>query len=447
VFRWVSGCFGVSIGETGSSGNVSVFASGQEATGTNDSLLGIEILESTNGQIITGSNGVKVNPMKYFGEIMTNGDYLSKPFAVPINSVAPSGMGIMSTDDDRYQRNLDLGIGEVYLRKAALECIEEKHANLSNLLGQDGNGNIYVANPTGFGLDHWLLYYNTSTGTATLNLNGRSKDYSVSLGNATNINNRLVVNYEELINHFYAYVKSGDWQYDMSIQRLINGKYRDGSGGLSLAWERNPSERTYIANMANNLRQFFNANSISMLYYINNENGANIAGGMGHNAILLRTTSGNGILFSFFPGPGNFLGGLGGPGEMRVKWLSNSEFQSFLSPSEYPVGVIPKCITNFGDIRHNEVYTRYISRNIETTSGKKVFDEGVNYFMNAGFYTIFGRQCDNIASQVAAAGGYGWTISGIPNSDFFDIAAALNGGYGNPNYEDIIVRIEITDYH
>ena len=80
-------------------------------------------------------------------------------------------------------------------------------------------------------------------------------------------------------------IKEGDEILNESIQIILNGTKKDGSGGLSLAWSlaNSDAERNVIAEMADKIRGF-NADNINRHMILINTAGAK---GAGHTATLL----------------------------------------------------------------------------------------------------------------------------------------------------------------
>ena len=192
------------IGRMGSTGNV---------TGTH---LHFEILESTNGNVcpIDGANTVRKDPLTYFANASSDDSYMSNEFSIgqvpgenfgltttyAIESVTDSVYGSVygdevdtmdfSTmglfDNIRYMKNLDLQSGQAYLRKLVeKEALERYGIKKSELESRN------------------ILTYNASTGTATVNLNNRTKQYKAGVENTIGMNGRLIVNIQAFYNYFY----------------------------------------------------------------------------------------------------------------------------------------------------------------------------------------------------------------------------------------------------
>jgi murein DD-endopeptidase MepM/ murein hydrolase activator NlpD len=190
---------GTLIGSIGTSGNTSGGA-----------LLHIEVLESTNGSECNtdNSNTVRKNPLNYFTPISDDDfSYLSNPFAVgkvpgdtfsytlsgsvvKSSSVDTSGVKTLGFNEElEYTTNQGLSGGKAYLRRLVEKYALEKYKI---------EGQSFV--------ERNILTWNAATSIATINLNGRTKQYGVGLLNASVKGSRLVIDSQG----FYGFFIEGN---------------------------------------------------------------------------------------------------------------------------------------------------------------------------------------------------------------------------------------------
>lgn len=126
--------------------------------------------------------GSLVDPIEYFEYDYGETEYLSHPMATTYKRPPTlRSMRANLTDEEynsRYINNEDLTGGEKYLNKAVLSYAKVFDKNINDKTMRAKN----------------LLSYNSDTKIATVAINGKSKDYGVSLGNADLKNNRLAIN-------------------------------------------------------------------------------------------------------------------------------------------------------------------------------------------------------------------------------------------------------------
>ena len=200
----------LTVGQTVSRGT-RVGGMGSSGSTFGGAVLTMEISRSTNGQIcnLNGSNTVKVNPQDYFAEPPSDSDYLTRTTAVSVPlGFATASFGDVESEffwgdsndpDVRYNRNLDLGKGEVYLRKEILRTVQRNDFLItSDTLETRG-----------------ILTWDANSRVATVKLNGRTAQFSQVIGNARIVNERMVVTRESLwhafVGNIYNYPEGGTW--------------------------------------------------------------------------------------------------------------------------------------------------------------------------------------------------------------------------------------------
>ncbi|MCL1977751.1 MAG: peptidoglycan DD-metalloendopeptidase family protein [Candidatus Bathyarchaeota archaeon] len=405
-------------------------------------LLEIEILESTDGYAITsnGSNGIKVNPLDYFKTIVTDGYYMTRAYNYSLDTVIPP-----STANAAYVANAGLVGDQAYLRKIVEECVRE------TLYEND------MVDVSGY------LTYNSSTGTATVSLNGKTNTYNALDVDVTEMNNRLVVDYTEFINYFYRAPsvipydeeearsgsdarssssatrgQLGDENLPNIAQIIINGKLKDGNGGLSWLWtETNTRITKGIANhtlfgdeldwqrerlseigkQANRLREF-DLNNFDRAVLINRSWGGE---GNGHNAVLLLNSSNEGILWSYYPYPPGTKQRPGNtsPGDLWFKVLDSAEVSDLMDGHggvKKQIGIVAGVRKGDPNDRNfSERFDRFIQEYISQGQGFNMMWKAVPMFNEPPDFTMWGNQCDNVAQQIMEAGNQGYDIASNPN--------------------------------
>lgn len=392
-----------------------------------DGILEIEMLVSTNGSVCgtNGSNTTKVNPMTYFEPIITNGLYMTQPYNVSINTDEINTADIY---DINYVSNLGLSAGEGYLRKIVEECIREK------------------LNETSFVDVSDYLIYDSSTNTATVELNNKTKIFSTSQENVSLINDRFVVNYNEFINYFYrtdsiipnseaaVMIADGDENRSEYVQVIINGKYKDGTGGLSLAWNNATANSTYtveqirtqVATTANELREFDKKEAeFNKTYLIN---APEAAMNNGHNAVILSKSDGSSLLFSFYPSPeAGWTSVVISDGTVHFDVLTSDETSGMLDGNLYPVVGIYK---HWGDwkgymLMEEKPYSNNLPIDIDNEEGEAIAKSGAGFFSAPGKYMLSAHQCADVALDILSANGDGVAVTrfgvGIPNTNFSEM--------------------------
>ncbi len=164
--------------------------------------------------------------------------------------------------------------------------------------------------------------------------------------------------------------------------------------------------RTYEANI--------DADDINKVLLLNDEHGANLLDitAAGHNAVMLVSSKGEGVLFSFFPE--------GNPspranGQMRFKLLTAKQVATFKGNGKIPnVTALGKYSSTIQD----EIYTRYIEIPIKPKQGSQMLERGLEFAVNPKHYLLIGNQCDDTASDIMSAGDYGYYVSNMPNWSF-----------------------------
>lgn len=163
--------------------------------------------------------------------------------------------------------------------------------------------------------------------------------------------------------------------------------------------------RTYEANV--------DANDITKVLLLNDENGANT---LGHNAVMLLSSKGEGVLFSFFPE------GKSAPyanGQTRFKLLTKNQVDDFKESGRiYNTTALGKYSYTIQD----ETYTRYIEIAIKPQQGANMLKRGLKHAANPKYYQLFGNQCDDTAADIMKAGGCGYYVFNLPNWSF-DVAS------------------------
>ncbi|WP_324822214.1 peptidoglycan DD-metalloendopeptidase family protein [Sinanaerobacter sp. ZZT-01] len=178
---------------------------------TGSGLVEIVLCKSSNGVVCNknGSNIQFVDPIQYLERPMCDISYLEQDMATVLDTSGLQESSIAThaiwpwedanDPDIRYRENKDLNTSQAYLRKLIVEY------------GREVNKAITHKNIVKKG----VISYNAADGITTIKLNGRTKKYGVSLGNAKIKNNRMVVDREQvwydLIGNVYHYPEGGTW--------------------------------------------------------------------------------------------------------------------------------------------------------------------------------------------------------------------------------------------
>ncbi len=154
----------------------------------------------------------------------------------------------------------------------------------------------------------------------------------------------------------------------------------------------------------------FDDETFNRLIFLNASDGAK---GLGHAGVLLLNEKNEGIVFSFYSVNNSFPEVLNNDAEMRVGILNEKQVNSFL----YGDGKLYNLITSTDSLKE-EQYDRFVYRDITAEQGKKMFEKGTQIFSIPGRYKLFGRQCDNIASEIVNAGGVEYFVNIMPNLSY-----------------------------
>lgn len=169
----------------------------------------------------------------------------------------------------------------------------------------------------------------------------------------------------------------------------------------------------YKLTTASNMIRTYEANidsaHINKVLLLNDENGAYT---LGHNAVMLLSDSGEGVLFSFNPEGGAYPAA---NGQTRVKLLTAKQVEDFRK-----TGKIYNAtgIGRYSATIHDETYTGYIELVIGAEQGKQMLQRGIEHATDPNLYLLVGKQCDDTASDIMRAGGCGYYVLGTPNKSF-----------------------------
>ena len=78
----------------------------------------------------------------------------------------------------------------------------------------------------------------------------------------------------------------------------------------------------------------------------------------------------------------------------------------------------------YPDGHETQKFDRYIKISIDTENGKKMINAADGYLRKHPEYNIVGNQCDNMTSNIAAAGGKGYPVKSTPNASFKNIESS-----------------------
>jgi len=186
-------------------------------------------------------------------------------------------------------------------------------------------------------------------------------------------------------------IKDGDDELDESLQIILNGPKKDGSGGLSLAWNLadTDTERKAISEMADKIR-LFDADGINRHMILINSDGAE---GAGHTATLLLNTSDQGLLFSFYAENSQALD----KGQMRLAFLNATDWNALLYDNK-----TVNLIASNGTVQ-SESFNGNIYITVTSVNGENALAEIASLYNNPGKYNLVGRNCDLITCEVALA--------------------------------------------
>lgn len=155
--------------------------------------------------------------------------------------------------------------------------------------------------------------------------------------------------------------------------------------------------------------------NITNVIVMNNEQGAF---NLGHSALLLINSSGQGFYFSYSAANSH----IDDIGEMRFSILNAEEVSEIKDRS----GEVYESVTVYGDRRWEkgkDAYDRFVWLDIPSIeAGKRMFDYATDIFSNPGHYNAFykslGKQCDYVVSLILNVGGFDYTQSLTPNKSY-----------------------------
>jgi hypothetical protein len=234
--------------------------------------------------------------------------------------------------------------------------------------------------------------------------------------------------------------EDGDNERSDYVQVLINGKYKDGNGGLSLAWTNaNTAKsaqttvngvREQIHAQATNLRHFDKAGgNFDKVYLINDPDSQTLIFKHGHNGVLLKKDNGSSLLFSYWPEPN--------AGDWTSGWVSAGincdgilHFAAFTS-SDGTNNVLSGNASNavglywrYGSPRgwsnsDGNTYDNKVEISVTNDEGVKIAAQGANVFVDPGRYGGLYHQCSDVANDILNAADKGMAGSendhGFPN--------------------------------
>ena len=206
----------------------------------------------------------------------------------------------------------------------------------------------------------------------------------------------------------------GLWNPDDSelpeeIQIIINGEKKDGSGGLTQAWnlanERGDYDAMrYIHDIAESLREYSCTDINRVMPLLQSE----AVYGAGHTAVLLINEKGQGILLSYWSENNKAEG----PGEMRIAVLSSSEWNNTL----YKDAEVDFVASN-GKIQH-ETYSDNLYLTVSQDDGRNALKTIAKLFNNPGQYHLTNNNCDHQAMKVVESAGKFYDKCSTPNVSF-----------------------------
>ena len=207
--------------------------------------------------------------------------------------------------------------------------------------------------------------------------------------------------------------EQGDENLPYIINYIINGA--DGkTGGLTAKWHaaETQEEKDRIAKVANMLRAEstdYDLTKSSNVMLLLDNNGARFAkASMGHMAVMIQNSVGQGIYFSYAGEDGTLLD----DGMMNMDILNKDEMDKFLQ-----TGNLYYTYASNGTLMSCN-YTDYASISIDSLSGSNMIGKGIYYFLNPKTYFLLGKQCDNVASTIMGAGGKGYPVQWRPKASF-----------------------------
>ena len=201
-------------------------------------------------------------------------------------------------------------------------------------------------------------------------------------------------------------IKEGDDELNESIQIILNGTKKDGSGGLSLAWSLagTDAERNAISAMADKIR-CFNAENINRHMILVNTKAAS---GLGHTATLLLNKDDQGLLFSYYSESGAAVGN----GQMRIAFLNSTEWNNLLYDNQSV-----NLVASNGTIQ-SESYNGNLYLTVSASNGKNGLAKIAYLYNNPGEYNLATRNCDHMTSSVALAANIFYDKRIMPNDSF-----------------------------
>ncbi|MBQ6794813.1 MAG: hypothetical protein IJO83_01565 [Clostridia bacterium] len=221
-------------------------------------------------------------------------------------------------------------------------------------------------------------------------------------------------------------IKEGDENLSEEIQILLNGENKDGSGGLSAAWqaayEREDAEAmAAIEAEADELRKY-DVNSIKTVTVLLNSSAAK---GAGHTATILVNSDGYGIIFSYYAKNGKMFD----DGESRIAVLTPEECQKTIYQNESV-----KLITQSGYVKE-ESYDDRFNISMDSKKGANGISKIASIFNNPKRYNIGLNNCDHKTASIVEATGNFYHKRIFPNNShsesswFYETAELLKNKY------------------
>lgn len=159
----------------------------------------------------------------------------------------------------------------------------------------------------------------------------------------------------------------------------------------------------------------FDDSSFDRAIFLNDENGAY---GAGHNATMLLNSSGEGLVFSYYPTSQESEWDLvfGVDGEMRIGVLTADQANNLM----YGDGWTGQMVATDGHLE-NEQYERFAYYDISGGQVYNMYHKATEIFQNPGTYKLAGNQCDDITQQIFAAGEINYAVRSFPNWSYNDL--------------------------
>lgn len=136
--------------------------------------------------------------------------------------------------------------------------------------------------------------------------------------------------------------------------------------------------------------------------YLNHQEGAN---NFGHAAIMLVTSDGFGVLYSY---NGNadktkqIVAGFYAEGKLLKTKLDLSQMHNFINKGTVMT-------YNYDGEWEPDKYNRYISINVSYNIGFLMYNKAEQLVKSPGAYNLYDHNCNHVAQTILAAGGLNWT--------------------------------------